>query len=617
MRIATVLRLILLLSCAPLSAATPDVSRNAMFRGNPQLTGVYGTRPVYSVDGVKFTFHAGGPIRSTPAVADGVLYFGSADGNLYALDSKTGDERWRFGTGGGISSSPAVAAGTVFFSSRDGFLYAVNTGTGKQRWRFRLGTDLGSHNYWDYYLSSPIVAGQTLFVGAGDGHVHALDIRNGKVRWSFATGARVRATPAVDGDNVVFATMSGHVYAVTAKDGVQRWKFATQGASNKFEDNGNDTTSISASPSISDGVVTVGGRDGFAYGINLADGSLRWRTTHDGSSWILATAVEDGTVYIASGSAMIVQAADLKSGAEKWRHKTSGAVFSSLTIAGDVLYFADLAGNLEAVDKATGARRWIYSLTDRVFSTPVVADGVVYCGADDGTLTALEGSTIATIAGVAPRRVVYWEGRKSEKAFSWFQNNVDAAILSYLKSVGYEQLDAAQLAAFMLDQINLRSRSVVVFADNRIPSSVVHEGTPSALIRRYLDAGGKVALLGANPLAFRADPVTGVVEDVDFTPAQSVFDIRFPEPERTGGYYASHPTHTGTRWGLRGFTVGAGAIDPAEASSVLAEDEFGMASAWVKNYGGPEGTGLLQLSVPRLAPTEFSRYRAAIEYGLH
>jgi outer membrane protein assembly factor BamB len=617
MRIAIVPRLVLLLSCVPLSAAALDASRTAMFRGNPQLTGVYETRPVYAVDGVKFTFDTGGPIRSTPAIIDGVLYVGSADGNFYAVDAKSGAERWRFKTGGGISSSPAVSGGNAFFSSRDGFLYAVDTRTGRQRWRLPLGKDLGERNYWDYYLSSPVVAGQTLFIGAGNGHVRAVDIRNGKVRWSFPTSARVRATPAVSGDNVVFATMDGHVYAVGAKDGAQRWKFATQGAGNKFEDNGNDTTSVSASPSVSDGIVTVGGRDGFAYGINLADGSLRWKITHDGSSWILATAIADGTAYIASGSAMIVQAVDLKSGVEKWRHKTGGAVFSSLTIAGDVLYFADLGGNIEAIDKATGARRWIYSLPDRVFSTPVVADGVVYCGADNGTLTALDGSAIADAARAAPRRIVYWEGRKSEKAFSWFQNNVDAAILSYFKSAGYEQLDAAQLAAFMAEQIKLRSRSVVVFADNKIPSSVVEEATPSALIRKYLDAGGKVALLGANPLAFRADPVTGVVEDVDFTAAQDVFGVTFPAPETSGGYYASRPTDEGKRWGLRGSMVGSGAIDPAQASSVLAVDEYGMASAWVKNYGGADGTGLLQLSVPRSATTEFSRYRAAIEHGLY
>jgi hypothetical protein len=371
-----------------------------------------------------------------------------------------------------------------------------------------------------------------------------------------------------------------------------------------------------ASPSISDGVVTVGGRDGLIYGINLADGTQRWQTTHDGSSWILSSAIENGTVYVGSGSAAIVQAADLNTGAEKWRYKTRGAVFSSLTLAGDMLYFGDFGGNLTAVDKSTGVRQWSYPLGDRIFATPVVADGIVYCGSDSGVMVALAGSTTRKAASSDPKKLVYWEGRKSDKAFSWFQDNVDVAILNYFKSAGYEQVDAKQLATIMSQQIASHTRSVVVFADNRFPASIVEEESPHALIRQYLDAGGKVAVLGANPLAYRADPKTGVVENIDYKPVQAVFGIQFPELEKINGYYASHVTAEGEKWGLHGFSVGAGAIEPTQATSVLAEDEFGMASSWVKNYGGPAGTGLLQLSVPRLAPTDFLQYRAAVEHGI-
>jgi eukaryotic-like serine/threonine-protein kinase len=79
-----------LLSCLPISCHAMDAHRAAMFRGNPQLTGVYDARPVYSISGVRFTFATGGPIRSTPAVVDGVLYFGSSDGNFYAVDANSG-----------------------------------------------------------------------------------------------------------------------------------------------------------------------------------------------------------------------------------------------------------------------------------------------------------------------------------------------------------------------------------------------------------------------------------------------------------------------------------------------------------------------------------------------
>ncbi|MEO8537321.1 MAG: hypothetical protein ABI533_07325, partial [Betaproteobacteria bacterium] len=103
--------------------------------------------------------------------------------------------------------------------------------------------------------------------------------------------------------------------------------------------------------------------------------------------------------------------------------------------------------------------------------------------------------------------------------------DVDAALLHYLVSAGYRQVDAHGLAAFMVESIARGGRSVVVFADNRIPPDVVEEDSPRALIRRYLDGGGKVVLLGANPLAYRADPLTGVVEDIDFAPAEKVFGV--------------------------------------------------------------------------------------------
>ncbi len=76
-------------------------------------------------------------MRSSPALAGGKLYVGSADGTLYALDPASGREIWRFDTEGHalesgkfgfdrrtIQSSPAVADGRVFVGSRDGFLYA-------------------------------------------------------------------------------------------------------------------------------------------------------------------------------------------------------------------------------------------------------------------------------------------------------------------------------------------------------------------------------------------------------------------------------------------------------------------------------------------------------------
>jgi outer membrane protein assembly factor BamB len=570
------------------------------------------------IDGVRFAFRADAPIRGTPAVQDGALFVGSSDGVFHAIDAKTGIERWRLRTGGAITSSPAAAQGRVFFASRDGSLYAVDAKAGRVLWSHRFGPDLGSQNYWDYYLSSPILADGSLFIGSGDGHLYAFDAATGRVRWRQDAGSRIRATAAVRDGLVVYGTMGGRVCAVNQADGAPRWCFATEGAAHRFEDAGNDTTSVFASPTIAGGLVAVGGRDGFLYALDLATGRQVWRTTHDGSSWILSTAFDGESLYVGSGSALIVQAADPATGAERWRFATRGAVFGSLAVAGDSVVFSDFTGTLYAIDKRNGALRWQFGMGGRALSAPVVADGVVYAASDNGVLFALDIAKAAPRASARQRRIVYREGLKSATAFAWFKNDIDVAILDHLKGTGYETMDAAQLEAFLREQLVSAVPSVVVFADNKIPDRLADESAGKALILRYLDAGGKVALLGPNPLAYRADATTGQVTEIDFALPARVFGVAFPDQRLVGGYYASAPTAAGRHMGLRSGSVSYLAIDAAinREVTVLALDEYGKASAWLRPYGGRPGTGLLQLSVPRQDLVDLSEYQAAIEFGV-
>ena len=57
----------------------------------------------------RWTFKTGGAIRSSPTVVDSVVYVGSDDGNLYALDAVTGETKWSYQTGGEVHSSPTVS----------------------------------------------------------------------------------------------------------------------------------------------------------------------------------------------------------------------------------------------------------------------------------------------------------------------------------------------------------------------------------------------------------------------------------------------------------------------------------------------------------------------------
>ena len=101
---------------------------------------------------------------SSPAVVDGKVYFGSGDGNVYAVDAKSGVLQWKFATQDVVHASPAVVNGVVYIGSWDGRLYAIDAVTGQQKWAFEGGKDPAIHNQVGFQSSAAVVDG-TVYVG--------------------------------------------------------------------------------------------------------------------------------------------------------------------------------------------------------------------------------------------------------------------------------------------------------------------------------------------------------------------------------------------------------------------------------------------------------------------
>jgi YD repeat-containing protein len=309
-----------------------------------------------------------------------------------------------------------------------------------------------------------------------------------------------------------------------------------------------------------------------------------------------------------------LQAADLGTGAEKWRFKTPGAIFGAPSIAGDVVLIDVMPGALFAVDKRTGKELWHLTIADRTFSSPVISNGIVYTAGDAGILYALDTSGQA-IPTIKAKKYVYYQGKKSSDDFPWFRDDVSAANLAYFKAMGYEQLDEAGLIKTMNDQLRDDQCNVIVFADDLVPKSAAHADSGETLIRRYVEAGGRAAFLGASPLALVRD-ATGAVTDIDYDLAGKMIGVHYPPRQRDWGYHVSAPTPEGVKWGLRNLDVARDVIDPKDATVVLELDEFGMATSWAKSYG-QKGGMVLQLNIPATAQTDLTPYRLAIEHGLN
>src|SRR5262245_62109692 len=108
-------RLLLLITMAGVLPSTPRVE-SSMFRGDAAHTGVY-MSPAPALSTTVWKFKTGGKVFSSPTLADGVVYVGSADRYLYALRATDGTLVWKFATGLAISSSPAVSDGLVYVTS--------------------------------------------------------------------------------------------------------------------------------------------------------------------------------------------------------------------------------------------------------------------------------------------------------------------------------------------------------------------------------------------------------------------------------------------------------------------------------------------------------------------
>ena len=71
-----------------------------------------------------------------------MVYFGSFDSYLYAVDIKSGQEKWKFQTGGEVVVLPGHLGRGGLFGSWDGYLYAVDIQTGQEKWKFQTGRRL-------------------------------------------------------------------------------------------------------------------------------------------------------------------------------------------------------------------------------------------------------------------------------------------------------------------------------------------------------------------------------------------------------------------------------------------------------------------------------------------
>lgn len=338
-----------------------------------------GTGPTTGVGTLWNPFSTGDHVTS-PVVVNGVIYVGSGDGNVYAVDAADGSHQWSFGTGGTVWA-PAVDAGTVYVGSRGGHVHALDASDGTEQWRWPFPKGGAS--------AAPTVANGVVYAPGADDRFFALDASDGSERWRIFTGecagGQVQTPAIVDG--VVYITEDcGKTWALNASDGSVQWKF----------DDGSGRGQASP-PTVVDGTVYFGTVEADSpegntvFAVDASSGTEQWRFTFTPEGDVKSSpAVANGTVFFGSDNG-IVYALNASDGTKVWEFATGDRVTSSPAVVNGVVYIGSEDGNLYLLDASSGEEIDQFGTGGAINSSPAVANSNIYVGSRDSNLYGLEG----------------------------------------------------------------------------------------------------------------------------------------------------------------------------------------------------------------------------------
>ncbi len=185
-----------------------------IFRGGRNLLGVAEGQLPDALELV-WKFKTGAAVMSSPVIDGGIVYVGSDDGSVYAIDAKSGDKIWAYETEDGIEAPPTVVEGTVYVGSYDTFFYALDAKTGSFRWKHETDAEIVGAANW---TKSPDGKETWILVGSHDFNLYCLNSADGKVVWTYESDNFINGSPALDEGTTVFGGCDALIHVVSLAD---------------------------------------------------------------------------------------------------------------------------------------------------------------------------------------------------------------------------------------------------------------------------------------------------------------------------------------------------------------------------------------------------------------
>src|SRR5689334_8679933 len=296
-----------------------------------------------------------------PVLYKDTMWFTKNDGEVWALNTKTGKTLWTKRIGTLAASSPAYQDGMVFATTLSGKITAMDAKTGRVEWARSLGARTES---------SPLAMRGNIYFGAEDGRVYAMRGTDGKVLWTYKTSGDVTAGPAYSNGRLYFGDYGGNMQAVRIGDGSLVWKRHVAGL--PFGRSGG----FYGTPAIAFDRVYVGNLDRKVYSFSAADGQIAW--SHSTGNYVYAApavaAVPGVTpsVYVGSYDGHFY-ALDARTGAPRWTYPAGDGISGGASVIGRTVYFSTVHTHKTfGVDVESGKLVWSFG---HGAYTPAISDG--------------------------------------------------------------------------------------------------------------------------------------------------------------------------------------------------------------------------------------------------
>lgn len=401
------------IATAQFTVGTPDLESSpsssdwSYFGYNAQSTRVNPTETLISQSNVstltvkwKTTTPYPYKIAGSPIVVNGIVYVGTVEGFVIAIDAASGNILWTFQARGPVYGSPTVQNGIAYFGSVNypserligNYAYALNANNGAL--------------IWDDYLqyggewSTPIVSnGRVFFTSAykegASGGLSAFDVYTGQPLWSYFTPYGIWAPDTVDQNGTLYvgtgnpcyqttpsSSCAGYMEAINPTTGGILWQVHLPGVS------GDDD--VSTAPLYDNGRLYFGLKSGYFYCMNATNGNIIWQynTGFSGDSGIFSSATEYNGLVIFGGGDHLVHALDMNTGNLVWTFKTGSFIDSSPSIANGVLFIGSYDKYLYALNPGNGQKLWSFRTGGPLWASPAISNGVIYESSGDGNVYA-------------------------------------------------------------------------------------------------------------------------------------------------------------------------------------------------------------------------------------